>query len=168
MEECSENTYSIIGYELLKTLSDNGTVNRGVCQVDAQGNLSAIAERLNISMQDGKIICDDNAQPKELSSDSQVSMNFWCFHPSVFAYSEKLFQDFLRKHIHEQKSEFFIPIVADQFIHDGAGVIKVIPTSALWFGVTYKEDAPEVRKSVMELVESGEYPPSLWASKVAV
>jgi hypothetical protein len=168
VDDCSENTYSIIGYELLKTLSDNGTVNRGVCQVDAKGNLSAIAERLNISMQDGKILCDDNAQPKELPRDSQVSMNFWCFHPSVFAYSGKLFHDFLSKHIHEQKSEFFIPIVADQFIKDGAGVIKVIPTSALWFGVTYKEDAPEVRKSVNDLVQNKEYPPALWTNKVHV
>lgn len=164
VNECKEDTYSIVGYELLKTLSDNGTVNRGVCQVDASGNLSSIAERLNISMKDGKILCDDNAEPKELSRDSQVSMNFWCFHPSVFSYSEKLFNEFLTKHIHEPKSEFFIPIVADQFIHDGTGVIKVIPTSALWFGVTYKEDAPEVRKSVNDLVQSGEYPPSLWAS----
>lgn len=163
VNDCDENTYAIIGYELLKTLSDHGTVNRGVCQVDEQGNLLSIAERLNISLQDGKILCDDNAQPKELSRDSQVSMNFWCFHPSVFAYSERLFQDFLTKHIHEAKSEFFIPIVADQFIHDGGGAIKVIPTSALWFGVTYKEDAPEVRKSVSDLVEKGLYPPHLWS-----
>jgi hypothetical protein len=163
VDDCVENTYAIIGYELLKTLSDHGTVNRGVCQVDMQGNLLSIAERLNISLQNGKILCDDNAQPKELSRDSQVSMNFWCFHPSVFAYSERLFQDFLTKHIHEAKSEFFIPIVADQFIHDGGGAIKVIPTSALWFGVTYKEDAPEVRKSVSDLVEKGLYPPHLWS-----
>ena len=168
VEDCTENTYSIIGYELLKTLSDNGTVNRGVCQVDGKGNLTSIAERLNISMQDGKILCNDNAEPKELPRDSQVSMNFWCFHPSVFEYSEKLFRDFLTNHIHEQKSEFFIPIVADQFIREGAGVIKVIPTSALWFGVTYKEDAPDVRKSVNDLVQSGEYPPALWNAKVTV
>ncbi|MGL6269864.1 MAG: sugar phosphate nucleotidyltransferase [Chitinophagaceae bacterium] len=163
VEDCAEDTYSIIGYELLKTLSDHGTVNRGVCQVDDQGNLLSIAERLNISLKEGKILCDDNAEPKELSRDAQVSMNFWCFHPSVFTYSEKLFQDFLTKHIHEAKSEFFIPIVADQFIQDGAGVIKVIPTSALWFGVTYKEDAPEVRKCVSDLVNKGVYPPNIWA-----
>ena len=74
---CKENVYSIIGYELVKTLSDNGTVNRGVCQVDAKGNLSSIAERINIADIDGKIICDDDQQPKELPRDSQVSMNFW-------------------------------------------------------------------------------------------
>jgi NDP-sugar pyrophosphorylase family protein len=160
--ECNEKVYSIIGYELLKTLSDNGTVNRGVCQVDQSGNLSSIAERLNISKKDGKIICDDNQEPKELPLDSQVSMNFWCFHPSIFPYSERLFLEFLQNNIDKPKAEFFIPIVADRFINDGDGVIKVIPTSAQWFGVTYKEDAPEVKESLNELVETGEYPSKLW------
>jgi NDP-sugar pyrophosphorylase family protein len=160
--ECNEKVYSIIGYELLKTLSDNGTVNRGVCQVDQSGNLTSIAERLNISKKDGKIICDDNQEPKELPLDSQVSMNFWCFHPSIFPYSERLFLEFLQNNIDKPKAEFFIPIVADRFINDGDGVIKVIPTSAQWFGVTYKEDAPEVKESLNELVETGEYPSKLW------
>ena len=160
--DCNEKVYSIIGYELLKTLSENGTVNRGVCQVDDQGNLSSIAERLNIAKKNGKIICDDNQEPKELSLDSQVSMNFWCFHPSIFPYSERLFREFLQKNIENPKAEFFIPIVADQFINDREGVIKVIPTTAQWFGVTYKEDAPEVKESLNQLVEAGEYPPALW------
>jgi len=160
--ECSESVYSIIGYELLKTLSDNGTVNRGVCQVDDKGNLSSIAERINIAEKDGKIICDDDQQPKELPRDSQVSMNFWNFHPSIFPYSEKLFATFLDQNITKPKSEFFIPIVADSFINEGKGVIKVIPTSAQWFGVTYKEDAPEVKGKLEELINSGEYPDSLW------
>lgn len=160
--DVNAKTYSIIGYELLKTLSDNGTVNRGVCQVDSNGNLTAIAERLNIAEKDGKIICDDDQQPKELSRDSKVSMNFWCFDPSIFSYSEKLFSDFLDKEISKPKSEFFIPIVADKFINDKVGVIKVIPTSAQWFGVTYKEDAPEVKASLDKLINAGEYPTSLW------
>ena len=164
LNECNDQTWAIIGYELLKTLSDNGTVNRGVCQVDGNGNLSAIAERLNISKQNGVIVCDDNQQPREIPIDSQVSMNFWCFSPAVFDYSQELFDDFLDKHIHEPKSEFFIPIVADRFIQEGKGVIKVIPTSSLWFGVTYKEDAPEVRASINNLVQAGEYPPKLWPS----
>lgn len=160
--ECDEKTYSIIGYELLKTLSDNGTVNRGVCQVDNKGNLSSIAERINISDKDGKIICDDDQQPKELPRDSQVSMNFWNFHPSIFPYSEKLFNEFLDESMDKPKSEFFIPIVADRFINENKGVIKVIPTSAKWFGVTYKEDAPEVKEKLEELINGGEYPESLW------
>ncbi|RYY22922.1 MAG: nucleotidyltransferase [Chitinophagaceae bacterium] len=161
--DVNDSTYSIIGYELLKTLSENGTVNRGVCQADASGNLTGIAERLNISRQaDGRIICDDDQEPKELPVDSQVSMNFWCFSTSIFDYSQKLFNDFLDKNLNAPKAEFFIPIVADQFINDGSGVIKVIPTSSQWFGVTYKEDAPEVKESLNKLVENGEYPAKLW------
>lgn len=162
VNQADESTYSIIGYELLKTLSENGTVNRGVCQVDANGNLTSIAERININQQDGKIVVDDNAEPKELSRDSQVSMNFWCFHPSIFPYSEGLFHKFLTTSISQPKSEFFIPIVADEFINTGKGNIKVIPTSAQWFGVTYKEDAPGVKKSLDDLIAAGEYPTKLW------
>ena len=162
--DCNDRTWSIIGYSLLKTLSDHGTVNRGVCQVDTAGNLLSIAERLNISRDpSGVIVCEDNAPPRELSLDTQVSMNFWCFSPGVFDYSETLFQEFLATQLTQPKSEFFIPIVADRFIQDKAGDIRVIPTSALWFGVTYKEDAPFVRQSVTDLVNSGGYPPSLWS-----
>src|SRR6478609_7136724 len=160
--ECSADTYSIIGYELTKTLSENGTVNRGVCKVDEAGNLTSIAERLNISMKDGKIICDDNQEPKELPLNSQVSMNFWNFHPSIFNYTQELFTKFLDTESSNPKAEFFIPIVADQFINEGAGQIRVIPTSSQWFGVTYKEDAPEVKKQLDDLVEAGEYPGHLW------
>lgn len=162
-DDVNAKTYSIIGYELLKTLSDNGTVNRGVCQVDAHGNLTGIAERLNISEKDGKIVCEDDQDPRELPRDSKVSMNFWCFDKSIFPYSEKLFSEFLDKSINTPKSEFFIPIVADKFIKDKVGVIKVIPTSAQWFGVTYKEDAPEVKASLDKLIAQGEYPKNLWA-----
>lgn len=162
VNDCNEKTYSIIGYELLKTLSDNGTVNRGVCQVNGQGNLAGIAERLNIARINGIIRCDDDQEPKELPLDAQVSMNFWCFDPSIFSYSEKLFEEFLDANISKPKAEFFIPIVADRFIRDGVGVIKVIPTSAQWFGVTYKEDAPEVKASLSKLVKAGEYPEKLW------
>jgi dTDP-glucose pyrophosphorylase len=162
VNDCNEKTYSIIGYELLKTLSDNGTVNRGVCQVNGQGNLAGIAERLNIARINGVIRCDDDQEPKELPLDAQVSMNFWCFDPSIFSYSEKLFEEFLDANISKPKAEFFIPIVADRFIRDGVGVIKVIPTSAQWFGVTYKEDAPEVKASLSKLVKAGAYPEKLW------
>jgi NDP-sugar pyrophosphorylase family protein len=160
--DVADKVYAIIGYDLLKTLSDNGTVNRGVCQVDDKGNLSAIAERINIARKNGKIICDDNQEPKELPVSSSVSMNFWCFSPSIFPYSEKLFNEFLGKNLNNPKSEFFIPIVADEFINSGGGVIKVIPTSSQWFGVTYKEDAPGVKASLDALVAAGEYPHSLW------
>jgi NDP-sugar pyrophosphorylase family protein len=159
--ECSADRYAILGYDLLKTLSENGTVNRGVCGVDEDGNLTSIVERINVSMKNGKVICDDNKEPKELPLDTSVSMNFWCFHPSIFEYTRKLFREFLRDNIHDPKSEFFIPIVADQFIKEG-GVIRVITTHVPWFGVTYKEDATEVEKNLKDLVRKGEYPERLW------
>ena len=162
VNDCNEKTFSIIGYELLKTLSEHGTVNRGVCEVDNKGNLVSVVERLNVSQVGDKIVCNDEHFPKELSLDTHVSMNFWCFHPSIFQYSERLFLKFLQKNKDNPKAEFFIPIVADQFINDKEGVIKVIPTTAQWFGVTYKEDAPEVKESLNQLVEAGEYPPALW------
>ncbi len=161
LNECDEKTYAIIGYDLVKTLSENGTVNRGVCEVDQSGNLTSITERINIALKDDKIICGDDKEPKELPLTMSASMNFWCFHPSVFPFSEKMFHKFLAENIDKPKAEFFIPIVADQFIRDG-GTIKVITTSSQWFGVTYKEDAPDVRKNLHRLVKNGEYPEQLW------
>lgn len=160
-DSCTDNCYAIVGYDLLSTLSDHGTVNRGVCGLDEDGNLATITERINIAKKDDKIVCDDGLEPKELSTATRVSMNFWCFAPSFFSYTQQLFLEFLTKHGKELKSEFFIPIVADQFIKEG-GKVEIIPTTSLWFGVTYKEDAPFVEKSLNELIEQGEYPRSLW------
>jgi len=160
--DCKKDVYSIIGYELLKTLSEHGTVNRGVCQVDKSGNLFSVVERLNVSRRGNVITCDDEHEPKELPLNTYVSMNFWCFSPSIFDYSEKLFKEFLAENISKPKSEFFIPIVADRFIKDGVGIIKVIHTSAQWFGVTYRDDAPMVKESLQKLVDAGEYPERLW------
>lgn len=162
-KDCNAQTYSIIGYELVNTLSEHGTVNRGVCEVDDKQNLVSVVERLNVARQGDKVICNDEHFPKELSLDTSVSMNFWCFDPSVFDFTERTFREFLSENVTNPKAEFFIPIVADKYIKDGEGVIKVIPTSAKWFGVTYKEDAPMVRDSLRKLVADGEYPENLWA-----
>lgn len=160
--DCTETNYSIIGYDLTRTLSDYGTVNRGVCTLDNLGNLVSITERINIAKKDGKIVCDDGLEPRELSTDTRVSMNFWNFHPSFFSYTQKIFREFLQQHGHEPKAEFFIPIVADQFIREG-GRVEVVPTTSSWFGVTYKEDAPFVEKSLNDLIKAGEYPERLWS-----
>lgn len=159
---CDKNNYAIIGYDLLSTLSEHGTVNRGICGLDGQGRLATITERINIARQEGKIICGDGLEPRELLLNTKVSMNFWCFDPSYFSYTQQLFTDFLERHGKELKSEFFIPIVADQFIKEG-GNIEVIPTNSQWFGVTYKEDAPFVQQSLDRLIKEGEYPADLWA-----
>ncbi|MGK2862067.1 MAG: sugar phosphate nucleotidyltransferase [Chitinophagaceae bacterium] len=161
IKDCNEKNYAIIGYDLLKTLSDYGTVNRGVCTLDEIGNLAGISERINIAKKGDSILCDDGLEPKELSVNTRVSMNFWCFDVSFFSYTQKLFRQFLQQSGNELKSEFFIPIVADQFIKEG-GRVEIIPTTSLWFGVTYKEDAPFVEKSLQKLVKQGEYPERLW------
>lgn len=161
-EECSPKLHSIIGYELAKTLSENGTVSRGVCKVDADNNLVNITERTKIYRDGNKIIYEDEQGKHEVPFDSKVSMNFWCFDNAVFELTQKLFKEFLQQSGQELKSEFFIPIVGQHIIDSGKGKIKLVPTSSQWFGVTYKEDAPGVQESVNKLVAAGEYPPSLW------
>ncbi len=161
---CNEKNYAIVGYDLLKTLSDHGTVNRGICGLDRDGRLVNVTERINISKKGDRIICDDGLEPVELPLDTRVSMNFWCFDVSYFSYTKMLFAGFLQDHGHELKSELFIPIIADQFIREG-GTVDVIPTTSLWFGVTYKEDAPFVEQSLQKLIQEGEYPEDLWVRK---
>ncbi|MFN5375646.1 MAG: NDP-sugar synthase [Chitinophagaceae bacterium] len=159
---CNERNYAIIGYQLKQTLSSHGTVNRGVCSVNDSGNLTGVVERLNIAERGGEILAEDGLEPKLLNYNTIVSMNFWCFHPSVFKYSSVLFQEFLKERGTEEKSEFFIPIVADRFMNETDGKVEVIPTSAIWFGVTYKEDAPAVKEAIETLLNNGEYPAGLW------
>lgn len=161
--QCNEQTYCIIGYQLRNTLSDNGTVSRGVCDVDAAGNLTDINERTKIfARPEGDIVYEDNDQLTVLPENSLVSMNYLCFAPGFIGLAESLFNDFLEKQGQELKSEFYIPTVTKHFVQSGKGVVKVIPTSSQWFGVTYKEDAPGVQASINALVAAGEYPSSLW------
>ncbi len=162
-EDCNATTQCIIGYELKRTLSENGSVSRGVCQADDNGNLVSINERTKIYRNEaGKITYEDETGLHEVSEDSPVSMNFWGFSPEIFGVTEQLFQEFLKESKDNPKSEFFIPIVADKYTKTGMGVIKVIPTASQWFGVTYKEDAPSVQHSIDQLVSSGQYPDNLW------
>ena len=161
---CSPSRYSIIGYDLAKTLSENGSVSRGVCEVDKNNNLVSIKERTKIYRnKEGRITYEEEGKTFQVPDDSKVSMNFWCFDPSVFAFIEKIFGEFLLAHGQDPKAEFFIPIIGDRFIHEGKGEIKIISTAASWFGVTYKEDAPSVKQSLNRLIESGAYPDKLWS-----
>jgi choline kinase len=160
----SDKRYAIIGYELKKTLSDNGSVSRGVCNVDANGNLIDINERTKIFRNEqGIITYEDESGLHEVSEDSSVSMNFFAFAPNFIDYCEKYFSDFLDKEINNPKGEFFIPLVVDKVVKNKLADVKVIPTSAQWFGVTYKEDAPDVQASIDKLVAEGAYPSNLWA-----
>jgi choline kinase len=161
--ECNDNTYAIIGYQLDKTLSDHGTVSRGVCKVNASNHLISIQECTKIFKKEDKVIFEDNNQIYEVDGASSVSMNFWCFHPSSFSMAKNLFKEFVPANQDNPKAEFFIPIIASSFIQNNQNVIKVIPTTSQWFGVTYKEDAPGVKESINELITNGTYPPDLWS-----
>jgi NDP-sugar pyrophosphorylase family protein len=160
--DCNRETYGIIGYRLGETLSDFGSVSRGVCEVNDSGDLISITERTKIIRQDKGIYFEENGEMHSISGDNSVSMNFWCFHPSVFELSKKLFEKFLQSQSENLKSEFFIPIIADAFISETNGKIKVVQTSGQWFGVTYKEDAPDVIKKLATLISDKAYPEYLY------
>jgi hypothetical protein len=166
LNQCNEQTYCIVGYELKKTLSDFGSVSRGVCAVDANNNLTDINERTSIFRNEaGVITYQDEVGLHEVDEDCLVSMNYLCFAPGFIDVCETYFTEFLsdEKNLNNLKSEFFIPVVTGQFMRSGKGIVKVVPTSAQWFGVTYKEDAPHVQACINSLVEDGTYPKSLWA-----
>lgn len=157
-----EKTYASIAYKLKNTLSDNGSVSRGEIITNDKGELTGIEERLKIYKKDEKIVYEDGDKLVEMDPETFVSMNFFCFHQNFIDLCIAEFDDFLSKNINDIKSEFLMPKVADLFIKKSKGVIEVIPTEAVWFGVTYKEDAPVVKQKVMELVKNGAYPENLW------
>jgi len=161
--EVKDNVFSIIGYQVDKTLSEYGTVSRGVCEVDAHGNMVAINERLKVYFaKDGSVVYEEDGVEHPLASNTPVSMNFWGFTPAVFKLTEPLFRAFVLANESNPKAEFFIPLIGDELIKSGEASFKVIPTSAKWFGVTYKEDKPIVQKSISDLVANGTYPAKLW------
>ena len=152
-----------IKYPRYVNANSRNTVSRGVCKVDDQQNLISIKECTKIYKDSsGKVVYEENGALSEVPGDSSVSMNFWCFHPSAFGPTQKLFESFVAQNSSNIKSEFFIPIIADDFITGENNQIKVIPTTSKWFGVTYKEDAPGVKESIDRLVNEKVYPPSLW------
>jgi hypothetical protein len=160
---CSEKTYCILGYELANTLSANGTVSRGVCSTNSENVLTQINERTKIyRKEDGQIVYEEDCIESPLKEDTRVSMNFMCFAPGFIDLCETEFSSFLEKQGQELKSEFYIPYVTGQFTTLGLGDVKVIPTNAKWFGVTYKEDAPGVKASIDKLVQDKVYPEKLW------
>ncbi len=161
--DCTPDTYSMIGYVLHKTLSDHGSVNRGVCAMNDQNHLLDIVERLKIERIDGipQYLGEDD-QRYPLSDQDLVSMNFFGFHPNIFDTMESMFIQFVKDNWEKPKAEFFIPLVVSQMIESGAMKMVVIPNDEQWFGVTYKEDKEPVQKAFAILTEEGKYPPSLW------
>lgn len=162
-EESDETKQALLGYHIDNTLSANGHVNRGVCEVDENGHLVTITERSKIAIKEGKYVYpDENGKDQEIPSGTTVSMNFWAFHPSFFEITEKRMEVFLKEERTIPKAEFLIPSVVDYYIKTGMGDVKVIPTTEKWFGVTYQEDAPPVREGIRKLIADNVYPEKLW------
>lgn len=161
--KCNDKHFAVIGYELVNTLSDHGSVSRGVISINDKNEMQGIDERLTIYKKEDKIVYEENNALTELEPDTKVSMNFFCYTPEYIRMCEEEFDKFLTANLQNLKAEFLIPRMADHYIKSGRGVIEIVPTSAKWFGVTYKEDAPIVQASIDALVASGEYPSNLWA-----
>ncbi len=156
--EGTEGKYCMVGYRLENTLSENGSVSRGVCSVDADGLLAGMTERTSIARTpDGIAYQDPDGSSHPLPADATVSMNLFGFTPDYFAKSEKLFVTFLKEKGAELKSEYYIPYAVNTFINEGRATMTVLKTSARWFGVTYKEDRPMVVERLRQLHEQGEY-----------
>ncbi len=158
MNSMKENEYLIMGYKLENTLSDHGTVNRGVCQVDENMHLVGIKETLAIGKKDGVISYEENGQPYELSPETYVSMNFFAFPPSVLPLFEEKFIDFVKENTEDPKAECFMPVEVGNLMKEGKAVVKVVPTSASWLGVTYKEDKEHVVAGINQMIADGKYP----------
>jgi UTP-glucose-1-phosphate uridylyltransferase len=157
-----ENEYAMVGYNIGNTLSEFGTVSRGVCNTDANGNLTSIVERLKIKKDEDRIFFYENEQRFPLDEDTPVSMNFWGLKPSVFRYLHKGFSEFLSSLGNKLKSEYFIPLLINDNILSGNICTRVLKSDAMWFGITYKEDKPFVQDRIKSLLKRGEYPKRLW------
>jgi dTDP-glucose pyrophosphorylase len=165
-KEASDQLWANICYELPNTLSDHGAVSRGICEINAEGNINSVTERTKVFRQGNQIVCEEAEGLLPINEEAKASMNFWCFSANVFESLTSMFDAFLSQYKEEAKSEFYIPSVADEFIKTGHGKIKAVTTSEKWFGVTYKEDKPIVQECISSLVESNCYPAALWPEKV--
>jgi NDP-sugar pyrophosphorylase family protein len=158
----STNNFCMVGYALNKTLSDFGTVSRGVCEMDENNRLKSITERVSIQRKNGKIEYTDEHGTHELPENSVVSMNFWGFQKSHFDVLEQGFSDFLKEHSKELKSEYYIPTLASLLMQKKSPC-DVLSSSAEWFGITYKEDVAEAKQRLKNLTEQGIYPTPIWS-----
>lgn len=160
----STDRYCMVAYDLDKTLSENGTVSRGVCGVDAAGNLTSMVERTQIErMPDGHIVFHDGGADEELAADTPVSMNLFGFTPDYFAHSRDYFRTWYQANRENLKSEFYIPTMVNKLIGDGTSELRVLRSAAQWHGVTYKQDKPALVAAILEMIAQGRYPEHLWA-----
>lgn len=158
-----ENLYSMVGYDLCNTLSDFGSVSRGVCESNDENYLVSVTERTHIERSHNGIAYKDEKNDLVfLSSKTVVSMNFWGFTPLIFKQLSERFTVFLKDNIQNLKAEFFIPSVVNSLIETNETKVKVLHSSSLWFGITYQEDRELAVTKLKNLVEEGVYPENLW------
>ena len=163
LPEGSAGKYSMVGFRVCNTLSENGSVARGVCGKNEAGMLTDVVERTEIMRVDGVISYkDENGEWQPVGEETPVSMNFWGFTPDYFKYSEEQFVEFLKENIEKPKAEFFIPLVVDTLINNGSATCEVLDTTAKWFGVTYAADRQATVDKIQSLVDAGEYPGKLF------
>ncbi|MDD4735217.1 MAG: NTP transferase domain-containing protein [Kiritimatiellae bacterium] len=156
--------YCMVGFELAKTLSEYGTVSRGVCTVNPDGWLEQVTEFTRLGFDPaGRIVHTDETGETPFEGHETVSMNTWGFFPGFFQSLEKSFAQFLEENGRVERSEFYIPSVVDPLIRSGAARVRVLHTPDPWFGVTYHEDKPWVMQAVRSLIDAGIYPEHLWS-----
>jgi len=160
--DVSSSQYAMVGYRMDKTLSENGSVSRGLCVSNNEGNLVDIDELTKITCESDGIFYYRDDKRIELKGDEIVSMNFWGFHSSLLGLLEEGFIEFLEEKGQELKSEFFIPIFVDELIKAEKAKVKILTSNASWFGVTYQEDKPVVKERILQLIADGKYPSNLW------
>lgn len=161
----STNTYAMVGFRVGNTLSENGTVARGVCSKDENDLLTTVVERTEIMRVDGKVSYKDkNGEWVAIEDNTPVSMNMWGFTPDYFAHSDAYFKQFLSdpKNQANPKAEFFIPLMVNELVNNGTSTVKVLDTTSKWFGVTYSADRQATVDRIQALVNEGVYPSKLF------
>ncbi|MFH1476464.1 MAG: sugar phosphate nucleotidyltransferase [Verrucomicrobiota bacterium] len=157
------NTYAMVGFQLANTLSDHGSVTRGICEVDARRMLISVTERFKIEKTpDGARYENEHGQWVRLQGHEIASMNMFGFTPTLFGFLDEKFPLFLKKAAGHPKAEFLMPAIADELIRERKIAMRVLETPEKWFGVTYKEDKPFVTAGIRRLIEAGVYPAKLW------
>jgi NDP-sugar pyrophosphorylase family protein len=153
-----ETCHAMVGYQIKNTLSENGSVSRGVCELDDNGFLEVVTERTKIYRQEnGNIVFEESEVLTNLTENTPVSMNFWGFMPNVFPVINEMFKEYSSKNLHSPKAEFYIPNVMTHLIKHDLGKCKVFSNESEWFGVTYPEDKPTVMEALQKLSNEGVY-----------
>ena len=159
------NTYAMVGFRVGNTLSENGTVARGICSTNEAGHLTTVVERTEIMRVDGPVCYkDEQGAWVPVDDNTPVSMNMWGFTPDYFEHSEAYFKEFLAdpKNMENLKAEFFIPLTVNKLINEGTSTVKVLDTTSKWFGVTYAADREDTVKRIQKLIDEGVYPAKLF------